>query len=68
MPKDKNILSNGLIMYQEVHLELDLRLGEDILRGQQVGDFHLHLILLFFKVLLYNTATQIQFFLIIHEL
>jgi len=62
MPRDKNILSNGLIMYQEVHLELDLRLGEDILRVQQVGDFHLHLILLIFKVLLYNTATQIQFF------
>jgi hypothetical protein len=62
MPRDKNILSNGLIMYQEVHLELDLRLGEDILRGHQVGDFHLHLIFLIFKVLLYNTATQIQFF------
>jgi hypothetical protein len=46
MYRDKNILSNGLVMYQEVQPELDLWLGEDRLRGEQVGDFHLHLVLL----------------------
>jgi hypothetical protein len=39
-------------MYQEVQLELDLRLGEDILWGKQVGDSHLHLI--YIKFLKYS--------------
>jgi len=46
MPRDNNILSNGLFMYQEVQHELDLRSGENILQGEEVGDFQLHLTLL----------------------
>jgi hypothetical protein len=50
MPRDKKkILSNGLVMYQEVQPKLDLQPGEYILWEEQVGDFHLHLISLNFQ-------------------
>jgi hypothetical protein len=38
---NKNILSNGHLMYQEARLGLDLQPDEDKLREGQVGGFHL---------------------------